>query len=211
MFATVGDLQHVRLAALPDVVMQGRDGVADAIAVLERRAIEAAQSGPRTPGERYACVAGAHPADLAAWTAGNVDPQRTLALSRALMAVNASLSKLWGIPLATVPTSDQSELPDDAWMVLRLACLGSEPPGGKATSVNPATLRRLSSGDAATAVMLALRQLRIADVRCSVRASATSPETARLWAAALAFPISRFTAATFIRRLDPTLVQESRT
>ena len=68
---------------------------------------------------------------------------------------------------------------------------------------DPALIRRLANGDAASAVTIALRRLRAAGIRCTIRAGAASAETARLWAAALAFPITKGTARRFLYRLDP--------
>ncbi len=74
---------------------------------------------------------------------------------------------------------------------------------------DPAILRRLESGDAAAAVELALRRLRAAGVHPTVRVASISPVTSRLWAAALAFPISKRAAMEFFRRLDPHSLKET--
>lgn len=205
-FATSGDIARMRLAVGPEVVMQGRDGVADAIALLERRLVQAAQAGTRGLPLRAAPRAAAWPADLSDWLAGRVNADRTLALARALMALDRGL---WAEQI--VPCSRPSVAnvwPDDAWLVLRLAHLSDALPSGQRVPCDPAILRRLAAGDAATAVTLALRRLRAAGLRCSVRAASTSPETARRWAAALAFPIHPTTAQAFARRLDPTFAEE---
>ena len=68
---------------------------------------------------------------------------------------------------------------------------------------DPALVRRLAAGDAATAFDLASRRLRAAGVCCTVRTSAAPVDTARLWAAALAFPITQRTAGRLLQRLDP--------
>lgn len=205
-FATSGDIAHTRLERHVDVVLQGREGVADAIALLERRLIEAASTGQRGFPLQPAPRAAAHPADLAAWLAGGVDTDRTLALARALMALHRGDWAEQIVPLSR-PTSAPA-WPDDAWLVLRLAHTSQPWPGGQTVHCDPAILRRLASGDAATAVTLALRRLRAAGLRCSVRAAVASPPVARLWAAALAFPIHPYTAQRFARRLDPTFAEE---
>ena len=81
-------------------------------------------------------------------------------------------------------------------------------PNGTTVPCDPAILRRLASGDASTAVTLALRRLRAAGLRCSVRAAVATPPTARLWAAALAFPVHPHTTQRFARRLDPAFAEE---
>jgi len=206
-FATTGDISRMRLEHQPQVVMQGRDGVADAVAVLERRLVESAQAGLRSFPLQAATRAAAHAADLSAWLAGAVDTARTLALARALMALDRGLWAEQIVPVSR-PLATGSTWPDDAWLVLRLAHLHGPLANGPRVPCDPAILRRLASGDAATAVTLALRRLRAAGLRCSVRAAAVSPETARLWAAALAFPIHPRTAQHFAHRLDPVFAEE---
>lgn len=205
-FATTGDIVRTRLEQRPDLVMQGRSGVADALGLLERRLTEASQSGMRAFPLQAAARAAAHPADLSAWLAGRLDTDRTLALARALMALNRGLWAEQIVPLSRPVRSDV--WPDDAWMVLRLAHLVSPLPNGRIVPCDPAILRRLASGDAATAFTLALRRLQAAGLRCSVRAAAVSASSARLWAAALVFPIHPHTAQRLARRLDPAFAEE---
>ena len=115
--------------------------------------------------------------------------------------------KLWPQQFIKVSQPEQVEWPDDAWLVIRLAflpwMLKSRGGGEIRIGTDPAIFRRLGSGDASTAVKLALRRLRAAGIRTTVRVAAVPCETAQLWAAALAFPITRNTAAAFLRRLDP--------
>jgi CRISPR-associated protein Csx17 len=207
-FATAGDAAHPRLAPDVDVVMQGRDGLTDAIALLERRLVLAAKQGRRTLPMQAARGAWAHPADLAAWVAGQVDPDRTFTLARALMALNR---REWAVQRnrRISRPADPTAVPDDAFLVLRLAYLTGALPGGLQIPCDATILRRLASGDAATAVALALRRLRSAGLRCTVRAAAAPASAARLWAAALAFPIHPRTAQSFARRLDPTFAEEA--
>lgn len=205
-FATSGDAQHLRLERRPSVVMHGRDGLADAIAMLERRLVEPATAASR----RFPLVpdprAAAQPADLSEWLAGRVDPHRTLALARALMALDR---RRWASQPAVVSRPSGGEpWPDDAWLVLRVAHLAGPLPDGRQVPCDPAILRRLASGDAATAVTLALRRLQAAGLRSSVRAASAAPDIARRWAAALAFQIDPHTASRFARRLDPHFLLE---
>ncbi len=185
-------------------VMAGRSGMDDAIALVERRLIEAGQKGQRRLPLVAARRAAAGLSDLAALVSGEVDLDRTLALARAFMAIDG---QAW----AAAPQPPQSpgitNWPDDAWLAIRLAMLPWPLPDGRCIHVDPAIVRRLASGDAASAVELALRRLRAAGLRPTVRMGMASLQTARLWAAALAFPISRNTAKYMVRRLDPNTIQ----
>lgn len=206
-FATTGTGSQTRLQFGSDVVIHGRRGIDDAIALVERRLIEAAQRGERRLPLQAATRTAAHPADLSAVIAGSVDMDRTLALGRALMALNR---ELWPQQDISVSQPQYTEWPDDAWLTIRLAMLPWPLPDGTRIGVDPAILRRLASGDAATAVELALRRLRAAGIFPTVRAASVATETARLWAAALAFPISKRSAMDFVRRLDPhSLLKET--
>lgn len=69
---------------------------------------------------------------------------------------------------------------------------------------DPAILRHLAAGDATRAFVLASRRLAAAGVRSAVRTCVANRNTARLWAAALAFPITGKTARLFLNRLDPS-------
>lgn len=206
-FATTGTASQTRLQVGPDVVMHGRRGIDDAIALVERRLVEAAQRGERYLSLQAATRTEAHPADLSAVIAGAVDIDRTLALGRALMALDR---ELWPQQYISLSQPRYAEWPDDAWLAIRLAMLPRPLPQGRRIGVDPAILRRLASGDAGTAVELALRRLRAAGIYPTVRVASVAPETARLWAAALAFPISPGTAKDFVRRLDPhSLLKET--
>lgn len=205
-FATTGTGSQIRLQVGPDVVMHGRRGIDDGIALVERRLIEAAQRGDRLLPLQAATRTAAHPADLTALIAGAVDMDRTLALGRALMALNR---ELWPQQYISLSRPQRTEWPDDAWLAIRLAMLPWPLPDGRRIGIDPAILRRLESGDTATAVELALRRLRPAGIYPTVRAASVAPEMARLWAAALAFPISQRTAMQFVHRLDPHSLKET--
>lgn len=198
-FATTGTGIQARLRSGPGRVMQGRRGIDDAIAVMERRLVESAQRGERRLPLEAAARAAAQPADLSALIAGVVDMDRTLALGRALMALD---SERWSQQAVSLPPPQRIEWPDDAWLAVRLAMLPWPLSDGRSISVDPAILRRLGSGDAALAVELALRRLGAAGIHPAIRVASVSHGTARLWAAALAFPISKHTAMQFVRRLD---------
>lgn len=184
-----------------DRVMQGRDGGNDAIALVSRRLIEASQHGQRRlllePG--FGIAASRH--DLARLLAGDVDLDRCLGLARALMALDARACQ-HRPPQLRRPAS--ADWPDDAFMVIRLAMLPWPLPDGRNPGCDPAILRRLQSGDAAGAVALALQRLRVAGMVCALRSATASSVSARRYAAALAFPISRASAAAFADHLAPT-------
>ncbi|WP_295449487.1 type I-U CRISPR-associated protein Csx17 [uncultured Thiodictyon sp.] len=193
-------------------VMQGRVGISDAISIAERRLIEASQRGERRLPLVAAFRAAAHPADLAAWMTGTVNTDRTLALARALMAVDAkAYATAMGRSGIGLPSPTARSNPDEAWMVLRLALLPWPLADGRRISTDPAIFRRLSSGDAATAVDIALRRLLGAGIKTTVRAATVPSSTARLWAAALAFPITRSTAEAFLQRIQLGTPKENRT
>jgi CRISPR-associated protein Csx17 len=211
-FARSGSDRQARLQIGPEVVMKGRSGIDDAIALVDRRLIEASQHGERRVPLLAARGAAAPPSAVVAFLAGEVDFDRTFALARALMALN---SRAWFNEPVPLPLIHDDRQPDDAWLVLRLALLPwplKDRLGGEIRiGADPAIFRRLAGGDAATAVKLALRRLAAAGVRTAVRTATVPLETARLWAAALAFPITKSTARAFLRRLDPTAIQKETT
>lgn len=191
-----------------DVVMHGRRGLDDAIALVQRRLVEASQHGGRHLPLNAARQASASITDLTALLTGGVDLDRTLALARALMALKnhrdwAAWSKKY-----TMEQPHDSEWPDDPWLAIRLCTLPWPLRMKSGFELNigadPVLVRRLATGDATTAFVIASRRLRAAGVRCTIRSGAAPPETARLWAAALAFPITETTAKRFLSHLDPS-------
>jgi len=192
--------------ARTDRVMQGRNGRDDAIAVVARRLVEVDQRGerrlPLEPGFGIA----ASPHDLASLLAGEVDLNRCLALARTLMALDSRACVRAPPRLRSIPYHDW---PDDAWLAIRLALMPHSLVDGRHAGCDPAILRRLVSGNIAGAFALARRRLRAAGIDCGVRMAAGTPEQAYLYAAALVFPISRYTAANFSRRLAPASIEET--
>lgn len=180
--------------------MKGRNGIDDAIALVTRRLIETSQHAQRRLPLKPAFKASAHPTDLARMLAGEVDLDRCLALARALMALDV---RQWTINPEPAQKTQDKEYPDDAWLAIRLAMLPWPLPDGRQIGVDPAIIRRLESGDSVTAFDLALRRLRTVGIVATVRCAVVPAGTARLWAAALAFPITRNVAEKFVRRLDP--------
>lgn len=188
------------LSKKPDVVLFGRDGVADALALVERRVTECAQNGYRHIALSPAPGASARLSDLAMAVAGEVDFDRTLALARAFMAIDLRAWSSSPIPLRA--GSDASTWPDDAWAAIRLAMLPWPLDAGRDIGNDPAIVRRLAAGDAESALQLAIRRLRVAGVHCPLTCAVADPQTARRWGAALAFPITRHTARRMARRID---------
>ena len=191
-FATTGTGTGTgsKLDVQPEVVMHGRRGADDAIALIQRRLVEATQRHSRHLPLKAAPRASASIADLTELLAGHVDLDRTLSLARAFMALDR---KAWAEEKdSSSKPSPESDWPDDAWLAIRL-CMLPWPLETRAgfrldIGADPAIIRRLAVGDASTAFTLASRRLVAAGVRCTVRACVVNSDTARLWTAALAFP-----------------------
>jgi len=187
-----------RLAQDTRVVMKGRDAIMDLCALVQRRTIEAEQGGKRNlPLESaYGYAANIH--DLAELIAGRVDIDTVVTLARALMAIT------WNkrLPPPTAPPKSERLWPDEAWIALRLASLPWPLEDGRQIPTDAAMMRRLASGDGAGAVEVALRRLRASGLRTPLVAAVTDPTTARLWAASLAFPISKQTATRLAKKFE---------
>lgn len=196
-FATQGN----GLARDVRVVATGRDPVADLLAIVQRRLIESERQGGRRLALCAARGTAAHPTDLAALLAGHIDLHRCGALARALMALDWRAWCREGHG-ARLP-ADESHVPDDAWMALRLALLPWPLDRERDVPADPAIARRLAAGDATGALDIALRRLRAKGVPAAITVGTTDPAGARLWGAALAFPIHHDTAQWFARRVLP--------
>ncbi|MEI8210977.1 MAG: type I-U CRISPR-associated protein Csx17 [Planctomycetota bacterium] len=189
-----------RLAKDPRVVVTGRDPISDCAAIVERRFIEAAAKGERRLRLVSALGASARLEDLALFVCGQLDIQRVFDLARALMAVKWDE---WH-PKFTLQSRKTSETPPEAWLALRLACLPWPLADGRRIPSEPTIVRRLMSGDSSGAIQTALTRLRSTGIRVPLRAAFTDPQTARLWAAALVFPIDRQSATRAMAILDPS-------
>jgi len=205
-FAVSGDTQHPRLDMRPEVVLDGRDGIGDAIALVTRRLFEASQKGQRAFPLVPAPGAATSPADVMDWISGEVDANRTLELGRALMAIDRrAMSRARD---ANARPTRSTVAIDDGWACIRLACL-PWPIGTQTEAVcEPAILRRLAAGDASGALDLAVRRLRAAGLTPPVRSTAAAYRDARRWAASLAFPISQPGAELLLRALDLSTPKE---
>jgi CRISPR-associated protein Csx17 len=190
-----------RLARDSRVVMSGCDFLADGAAIVERRLIEASMEGQRRLHLVAAEGCGARLGDLAKFLGGAVDLRKVLDLARAFMAIQwrCWLSDL--CPRATFALVQ----PDEAWLALRLACLPWPLGRDKNIPAEPGIVRRLRAGDGAGATGIALARLRSAGIRPPLQAGITDSSTARLWAAALVFPIDRGSALRAAAALDPSM------
>ena len=189
-----------RLVNDPRVVVSGRDPLADCAAVVQRRLIESAAKGERrcrlvTP---FGCSA--RLSDLALLLEGHVDLQVTFELARALMAIKWDKWDFKQVSFS--PPSKDISIPE-AWLAMRLACLPWKLPNGLSIPAESSMLSRLVSGDGSTAAQIAINRLRASGIRPPLQAAITDQATARLWAAALVFPIDRRSASLIVSTLDP--------
>jgi len=190
-----------RLAKDSRTVMMGRDAVADCAAIVERRMIEAGMQGQRRLPLVAAPGCGARLSDLASLLVGNVDLDRVVDLARALMAVRWDA---WaGAPREGIVNA--ADMPPESWLALRLTCLPWPLTPDRKIPAEPGIVRRLLSGDSAGAISVALTRLRSVGVRQPLQAGVTDGQSARLWAAALVFPIDSGTAFRAAAALDPRL------
>jgi CRISPR-associated protein Csx17 len=188
-----------RLVKDPRVVMHGRDPVADLAAIVSRRLIEGEAGSRRVLPLQSARGCAARLADLADLVDGHVDLVRVSSLGRALMALDWNK---WN-PALLPPAPRSDEHPDAAWLALRLACLPWPIDDGLSTPAEASLVSRLLSGDGAAAVRIAAQRLGASGIRLPFQTALTDVETTRLWAAALAFPISRGSARRAVEILVP--------
>jgi len=182
--------------------VHGYDPLADLAALVERRFVESTMDGHEQ--RRLPLVAApgcsASLTDIAELLAGHVDLTRVSELARAFMAVD--WPRLHRKHLPQKP--DANDMPDEAWLALRLACLPWPLDGNHDIRAEPAMIRRLNAGDGPGATILALRRLRSSGLRPPLQSAFADPQTARFWAAALAFPISQSSARYAAKLLDPS-------
>jgi CRISPR-associated protein Csx17 len=186
----------------PRVVATGRDPLGDLAAIVERRLIEAAQKGQRQL--RLVAAAGccARFDDLTQFLSGAVDLDRLFGLARAFMALDW---KKWDKCHAqTLRQPQDGNMPEECWLAVRLCCLPFAIDENHDIPADERIVRMLISGDAVRAIEIARQRLRSVGIRPPMYAGTTDSETARRWAAALAFPIHRGTAQRAMKRLDPS-------
>jgi CRISPR-associated protein Csx17 len=185
----------------PRVVLSGRDPIRDLSAIVDRRLIEAGMKGQRRSRLVAAPGCGARLDDLARFLSGAVDLDKLLGLARAFMAIKWDK---WSREQLS-RTASSTELPEECWLAVRLACLPWPLTGDKDIPADPRMVRLLSSGDASRAIEIARNRLRSVGIRPPMQAGVTDAESARRWAAALAFPIHPDTALRVAAILDPLM------
>lgn len=172
-------------AGAPSVVCHGRDLTSDCIAFINRRLIETVERNSRafeqTPVRQGLC---ADLRDIAVFLQGGLDHHRLLRLARAFMALDIQALREKDAPLSR-PRGPI--MIDDAFALFRL-CLLPEHQKGE-IPVRADIFRRLCSGDMPTAVRLAAMHLRAHGIASPLQRATGN---ARLIAASLAFPLSRF-------------------
>ena len=112
---------------------------------------------------------------------------------------NTGLQAVRREPLPAAPRSD--ERPDEAWLALRLACLPWPIDEGLSIPAEGSLVSCLLSGDGAGAVRTASRRLGVSGI--PFQSPLTDMEAARLCAAALAFPITQYSARRAVEILVP--------
>ncbi len=191
-----------RLLKDPRVVVTGRDAVADCAAIVERRLIESGQQGQRRLPLQSAYGCSARLADLAAFVDGRLDVDRVFNLARAYMAIDwRRFSSKKHLPHSV----SGDDVPPDGWLALRLSCLPSPILKRPQIPAELSMIRRLQSGDAASAVDVAIRRLRGVGLDVPFVSATCGSDVALLWAAALVFPISTFSAEECAKILVPSL------
>jgi CRISPR-associated protein Csx17 len=190
-----------RLVNDPRVVVSGRDPLRDLAALVERRLIEATQRGQRRSRLVAAAGCGARFGDLARFLCGAIDLDRLFGLARAFMAIKWDQWSREHLPRTTPST----EVPEECWLAVRLCCLPFAISEMHDIPADERIVRLLISGDAVRAIEIARQRLRSVGIRPPMYAGTTDPETARRWAAALAFPIHRSTALRAAAILDPLM------
>jgi CRISPR-associated protein Csx17 len=188
-----------RLVNDPRVVASGRNPLGALAEIVGRRLIEAAQSGQRRSRLVSAPGCGARLDDLAQFLNGQLDLDKILGLARALMALRW---EKWTYKSA--PKGRTSAIaPDEAWLAVRLCCLPWKLDSDIDIPADERIVRLLVSGDAVRAIEIARQRLHAVGIRPPFQAGVTDAESARRWAAALAFPIEWQTAKQIVELLDP--------
>jgi CRISPR-associated protein Csx17 len=144
---------------------------------------------------------GARLEDLARFLTGSLDLEKLLGLARAFMAIKWDQ---WRRDLGPRPASSKA-VPEEAWLALRLANLAWPLSSDKDIPAEPRIVRLLMSGDATRAIEIARARLQSVGIRPPLQTGVTDPASARRWAAALAFPITRGSALRAAAILDPSM------
>jgi CRISPR-associated protein Csx17 len=196
-----------RLINDPRVVMSGRGFVGDCAAVVQRRLIEAERNSKRSLPLVAKLRFGARLEDIGQFISGLVDDQQIFDLSRALMAVQWNLVRPEHMPESMISKSFGSfqTVPDEAWLMLRLAHLSTGLHDGRRIPVEPSIIRLLQSNSAHRAIEIAARRLRSSGVKPPLYSGNADENTARRWAAALVFPLTPRSVQRAAELVDPSL------
>ncbi len=184
------------------VVASGRDAMRDLAAVVERRMIEAGMKGERRSRLVAAAGCGARLDDLAAFLAGQLDVEKIVGLARAFMAIRWDKWERRHIP-PQPPISKYDAQPDETWLAIRVVCLPFALGKAQDIPADERVFRLLNANNASQAIEIARRRIRAVGIRPPFQFGTADAETARLWAAALAFPINHYTALKLMSVLDP--------
>jgi CRISPR-associated protein Csx17 len=192
------DLEHV---------CAGRELVADAIALVQRRSIWARTSKKereRTPSLPLLPIRGCEATleDVGAWIRGDIPDRYLLALARPLLALDWYQIASERPPLPPVPEG----MAEPLHLLFRLAHLPFDLPVPSerrmvpiTVRVDPEPLRRLAAGDLEGALRVAVRRLEASGLRPVFRRAVSTPGLTRRLAASLAFPVSQSDAARAAR------------
>lgn len=192
----------------PEQVCVGRDVVADAIALVNRRSIWARSSkkeGDRMPRLPLRAIPGCEVTleEVGAWIRGQVSDREVLDLVRPLLALDWKTVREQA---ANRPLVEPvlGGTPEPLHLLLRLAHLPFDVPVTDADARNevsvavrldPEPLRRLAGDDVDGGIRVVIRRLEASGVRPVFRRAVSTPNVARRLAASLAFPISQRDAA----------------
>jgi CRISPR-associated protein Csx17 len=190
-----------RLVNDPRVVTSGRDPIRDLSALVERRLIEAGMKGQRRSRLVAAAGCGARLDDLARFLSGSLDLDKLLGLARAFMAIKWDQ---WA-RVHNLRAASSTEVPEECWLAVRLACLSWPLTRDMDIPADLRIVRLLSGAEGSRAIEIARTRLRSVGIRPPLQAGVTDPASARLWAAALAFPINRGSALRAAAILDPSM------
>jgi CRISPR-associated protein Csx17 len=193
----------------PEHVCVGRDFLADAIALVNRRSVCARTSkkqrdrSPALPLQaKRGCEASLE--DVGSWVRGEASDLEVLALVRPLLALDWARLRAQHLPVAAGPGGVIEPL----HLLFRLAHLPFDVPVANAEKrtevaisvrLDPEPIRRLAAGDLDGALRVAVRRLQASGLQPVFRRGVAAPSLARRLAASLAFPISQGDAARAAR------------
>ncbi len=194
--STTGRVKQSRDWVVSDEV-EPVDGL---IALVLRRLMLAETRAARTLPLTAAAGCGADLGDVCLFLDGRLDVRRIVQFARAVAAIKVDRPRL---------RAPRAEPPDDGWLLIRLAMSGALVADSAPVPADPAIVRRLAAGDAAAAVQIAQQRLRGAGLRSPLYSATTDRGSARLWAAALAFPLSPVSHRAAVARAFPSLAEVS--